>query len=133
CTGWSPAGSTSTSVSGAPCPAPPGGLPTTTTGSSSSWWTGSTGTRASTPPCTGRPRSSGGATTARRTRRSNTPTTPTAGYPTCTTSAYGRPDRRQPEEVPMTLAEVFQLIVGADTPVAFRAFDGSTAGPADAQ
>ncbi len=33
----------------------------------------------------------------------------------------------------MTLAEVFQLIVGADAPVAFRAYDGSTAGPADAE
>jgi cyclopropane-fatty-acyl-phospholipid synthase len=33
----------------------------------------------------------------------------------------------------MKLAEVFQLIIGGDAPVRFRAFDGSQAGPADAE
>lgn len=33
----------------------------------------------------------------------------------------------------MPLADVFQLIVGPDAPVQFRAFDGSRAGPADAE
>src|SRR5690606_671673 len=32
----------------------------------------------------------------------------------------------------MQLAEVFELVVGADAPVRFRAFDGSQAGPAQA-
>jgi cyclopropane-fatty-acyl-phospholipid synthase len=33
----------------------------------------------------------------------------------------------------MKLADVFQLIIGGDAPVRFRAFDGSQAGPADAE
>jgi cyclopropane-fatty-acyl-phospholipid synthase len=33
----------------------------------------------------------------------------------------------------MKLAEVFQLVVGGDTPVQFRGFDGSQIGPADAE
>lgn len=38
----------------------------------------------------------------------------------------GRPHRQEP------LAEVFARVVGPDTPVRFEAYDGSTAGPADA-
>src|SRR5690606_26903998 len=33
----------------------------------------------------------------------------------------------------MQLAEVFRMVVGQDAPVRFEGFDGSTAGPADAE